>query len=163
MGHAHRISSGAAARLGSGTTLASRGWRSRVALASLLRELRVVGDRGIAVSGTIAGAGWMARLRRFLRRLGLTMGGRRERAEALLTRTTAPWRAVGSDIGNATLPRLQLAAQEPRRYAAQVAQRAEAEMGDVDTLLSLLGDIGPEELEVALRVVRRVRALAGAA
>lgn len=162
MGHAQRNSSGASARLGRGTTLASSGWRARVALASLLRELRGVGERGIAVSGTIGGAGWWARLRRFVRRLGLTMIGRRERAEARKAMSvTAPWQGVAA--ANTTLPRLHLAEQERRRYTVQVAQRAEGELGDVDALLPMLGDIRAEELEIALRVVRRVRALSGVA
>ena len=94
------------------TTLATRSWRARVAVGALLRELRVVGARGDAVSATVG--------------------------------------------------RLRLD-ERPLPHSSRGSPHPEIEAHDVDALLRALGDVGPEELETALRVVRRVRSLAGAA
>lgn len=132
------------------TTLATRTWRSRVAIAALLRELRPLDGAGLPPRPA-------GRLRRLVRAVF--------RRHTLRPRTipelaiTADWRMPGET--SPTVGRRRLG--EPPTGTAAPAHRAGEASRDVDMVLTTLGDLGPDELERALRVVRRVRSLAGAA
>lgn len=156
MGKSGRRSSGAFKRVSGGTVLASRSWRARVALALLLRELRLIAERGIAEPGGDATPRSKGRVRRIVERLEAALGLEDRRPAT----GTAPAR---SPDPASTLPRRPIGEQGRARDAASIAKRAEAEaeMRDVDALLANL-EVDARELETALRVVRRVRSLVGA-
>lgn len=162
MGHAERkvvFPAASVAPQARETTLATRNWRSRVAVSALLRELRLLGS--VEETDAERQPRPLQRLRRLIRRV---VGARTVRSRAVAPPPelviTADWRIPGE--GSRTVGRLRL--DEPAtRGGARTGRPSDARLRDADALLTALGDLGPEELESALRVVRRMRSLAGAA
>lgn len=139
----------------------THGWRTRIAVASLLRELRLVAGEGVAAPGRVCPPTLRSWLRHAARRVvGLLRApGRRRRARPAL----GTWWSTIPDPATATIPRQPLGRTRLVAQAAAVERRTELELADVEAVLPMLGDIRAEELEVALRVVRRMRGLVSAA
>jgi len=150
-----RRSSSPSANAAEETVLARRSWRARVATSLLLQELELFAGQAPSDAAPLVAPRWRRLVRRVAGRLGLVL------RVADGSWPTGAWSAASPDPAS-TLPRRPMGDRAEATLNIGSIQRAatEAQMRDLDALLAHL-EVDARELEITLRVVRRMRALVG--